>query len=408
MGEDVISTVRDYLGSDKATYEWVQTFADNLQMDNFIKELGTATDFAHALCGLFALFYVCRIVWRSWANGSQLDIYKCLKPFVIGMCIMSFPTIVAGVDFFTESIGKATQQFSSACSEKSNEQFITYIKSISDSNLLKSEKDGVKDFDEEAFYEAANIPVEPNVQESTEEKDIEQSTGSKIVAFLGDLTAFNLFNTIKLSVGTVVTQLLQSVTVLLASIIACCILCMGFIGRCIFYFFGPFLFAMELIPGMEGRISGWFKKYLTYSLYPCIINIVSGVLVMLMVTLSDMFLKSDFHAEHSFLIMNAASRTHFIVSLIGAFMFMSIPSVANQLMDTAANSLGGSGLVPVTYAAGKAGDKIATGQKLGSIGKTATSVISGGAGALVNTVKGLGSIAKKMSSDSNMKGGDKK
>lgn len=394
----LIETVRDNIGSDKAAYDWVQTFADNLKMENFIDELGIATDFAHALCGLFALFYVCRIVWRSWANGSQLDIYKAIKPLVIGMAIMFFSTISSAVDFITDSIGLATQEFSHACSTKSEEQFESYVEAIGNSQTVKQPNNNNSDLDEKATEKGAQTLTEK------EEKDLDKSTLSKIADLLGDLTSVTIAASVGAAIETVIWSILQSLAVLLASIIACCVLCMGFIGKCVFYFFGPFLFAMELIPGMEGRILGWFKKYMTYSLYPCIINIVNGVLVMLMVTLSDLMLDNEFYAGHGFMMMERAGMIHFIISFIGAFMFMSVPSVASQIMETASNGLGGSGMIPVSFAAGKAGDGIAS-----KIGKGAAASATGGASKVVETgaqvMKGAGNMSKQMSSDSNFKGG---
>ena len=51
---------------------------------------------AQGIAGLGALFYVAYRIWQSLANASPIDVFPLLRPFVIGFCIMFFPTVVLG------------------------------------------------------------------------------------------------------------------------------------------------------------------------------------------------------------------------------------------------------------------------------------------------------------------------
>ena len=128
----IVDSLFDYYADINSSmqYNWVQDVANVLNFETISAKLGDAVGFAHTLCGLFALFYICVIVWKSWANGSQIDLYKCLKPFVIGLCIMNFSTIVAGVDLIAKGMGSVTQEFVNKCSAESKEQFNQYAQSI--------------------------------------------------------------------------------------------------------------------------------------------------------------------------------------------------------------------------------------------------------------------------------------
>ena len=44
---------------------------------------------AQAIAGLGALFYVAYRVWRHLADASPIDVFPLLRPFAIGVCIMS-------------------------------------------------------------------------------------------------------------------------------------------------------------------------------------------------------------------------------------------------------------------------------------------------------------------------------
>ena len=51
---------------------------------------------AQGIAGLGALFYVAYRIWQSLARAEPIDVFPLLRPFVIGFCIMFFPTVVLG------------------------------------------------------------------------------------------------------------------------------------------------------------------------------------------------------------------------------------------------------------------------------------------------------------------------
>ncbi len=48
------------------------------------------------IAGLGALFYVSYRVWQQLSRAEPIDVFPLLRPFVIGFCIMFFPTFVLG------------------------------------------------------------------------------------------------------------------------------------------------------------------------------------------------------------------------------------------------------------------------------------------------------------------------
>lgn len=388
MDEESVDKILTELSTNRLTFGWVQTFADSLDISNFEKMLGSAYDLGQALCGLFALVYVCRIVWRSWANGSQIDLYKVLKPCGVGMAIFFFSYMAAAVDLVTDALGMATQQFKDNCSEQSSQQFKSVIGFVQETDMTEEgNKNG-------GIGQQENQNTIPETKK-LEEKSDDGSILDKLRELVEKVDKF----------GGIIRQAIKegfrSILVLASSIVCCCILCMGFIGKCIFYFIGPILFAMELIPGMEGRIVGWLKKYMTYSLYPCLINLVSGILSLLMVHLTDAVANFDWACKT--MRVEQMGNIQVAITFIAVFMFMSIPSVASQIMETASNGLGGSGMIPVSFAAGKAGDSIAK-----KIGSGAAASATGGASKVVETAakvgSGMGNMSKQPSSGSNFNG----
>ncbi|MEO8172959.1 MAG: conjugative transposon protein TraJ [Sediminibacterium sp.] len=50
---------------------------------------------ARGIGGLAALCYIAMRVWRHIANAEPVDVYGLLRPFVIGFCILIFPSVIA-------------------------------------------------------------------------------------------------------------------------------------------------------------------------------------------------------------------------------------------------------------------------------------------------------------------------
>lgn len=54
------------------------------------------TGIAKGIAGLGALFYIALRVWASLARAEPIVVFPLLRPFVLGFCIMFFPTFVLG------------------------------------------------------------------------------------------------------------------------------------------------------------------------------------------------------------------------------------------------------------------------------------------------------------------------
>lgn len=48
-----------------------------------------------SIAGFAAIWYIASRIWRHLANAEPIDFYPLFRPFVIGFCIMLFPSILA-------------------------------------------------------------------------------------------------------------------------------------------------------------------------------------------------------------------------------------------------------------------------------------------------------------------------
>src|SRR5688572_3798175 len=50
---------------------------------------------ARGIAGFGALLYIAYRVWGHLAKSEPIDFYPLLRPFALGFCILSFPTVLA-------------------------------------------------------------------------------------------------------------------------------------------------------------------------------------------------------------------------------------------------------------------------------------------------------------------------
>ena len=80
----------------------------NLQGDMLV-QCGSMAVVAKCVAGIGAMLYVGYRVWQSLASAEPIDVFPLLRPFVLGLCIMFFPTLVLGsIDGILRPVNRAT------------------------------------------------------------------------------------------------------------------------------------------------------------------------------------------------------------------------------------------------------------------------------------------------------------
>ena len=402
-------------GTDYSTQmDFVEKLANfaSTSITSFQKDLNVAATFANALCGIFALFYIGNIVWKSWVEGGRIDLYKCFRPFVIGFFILNFSILTSAIDFVAGGFVECSRSFvdyEQAKSEQINNQFYEAMKTMDASKIKPLESVEVKPQDDLGTNDGNG---------KQEVSSLEQCWNDLSQWVSETFTLESLF----VWITSAFREFFSWVAQLLASLVGCCIILLSFLNKCILTFFGPLIFALSLLKHSEGMIMSWVKKYLTYSLYPAILNIINGILcgAMTMVVTGV----SGSTDPNSLLGGTGMELVYINYALVGVcvasiFMYMSTPSIAGQIVDVGANAIGGSIMAASTFAMAKAGNSFKSsdlGKSIGGkLGAAATFGATGGASlgySLIksgfNAVMGKGSNSKKEATGSGYKGNNDK
>ena len=137
---------------------------------------------AKGIAGLGALFYIALRVWASIARAEPIDVFPLLRPFVLGFCIMFFPTVVLGtmnavlspvVQGTEAMVHQQENTLAQLVKRRDKLQEAAYLKNPETAYLVSNEK-----FDEK-IEEMAEVSDEFATQNAAEEAERVEASRSR-------------------------------------------------------------------------------------------------------------------------------------------------------------------------------------------------------------------------------------
>ena len=301
------------------------------------------TGVAKGIAGLGALFYVAYRVWQSLSRAEPVDVYPLLRPFVLGFCIMFFPSVVLGtINNVLSPVVKGTNNIL---------QTQTF-----DMNEYREQKDRLE-------YEAMkrNPEMAYLVDKEAFDNKLDELGALDAIEACGMYVDRAMYN-MKKSVQDFFRELLE----LLFNAAALVVDTLRTFFLIVLSILGPVSFALSCWDGFQASLSQWFVRYISIYLWLPVSDLFSSVLARIQVLMLQRDIERlsdpDFIPDSS----NAVYITFLIIGIIGYF---TIPTVSNWIVQAG----GGAGNYGknVNQAASKTG-----------------SVVAGSAGAAVGNIAG--------------------
>ena len=296
--------------------------------------------------GTGALFYVAAKVWQSLASAEPIDVYPLLRPFVIGFCIMFFPTFVLG------TINSVMSPVVKGCNNMLETQTF-------DMNAYREQKDKLE-------YEAMvrNPETAYLVSDEAFDKQIDElGWSAKDIATMGGMYMDRAAHNIKQSVRDWFRELLE----LLFQAAALVIDTIRTFFLIVLAILGPIAFAISVYDGFQATLTQWITRYISVYLWLPVSDLFSSILARIQV----LMLQKDIQelSDPTF-IPDGSNSVYIIFMLIGIIGYFTIPTVSNWIIqaggmgnmsrniNSAANKTG-SGVGAVAGAAtGNAGGRV--------------------------------------------------
>lgn len=266
------------------------------------------TGVAKGIAGLGALFYVAAKVWQALARAEPIDVYPLLRPFVIGLCIMFFPTFVLG------TINTVLSPVVKGCHGMLETQTF-------DMNKYREQKDKLE-------YEANKRNPETAYLVDKEEFDkkldeLGWSAGDLITmgGMYIDRAEYRMKQNIRRWFQELLELLFQSAGLVIDTIRTFFLIVLSILG--------PIAFAISVYDGFQSTLTQWITRYISVYMWLPVSDLFSSVLARIQV----LMLTRDIEAMSDPTFIPDSSNTVYIIFLIiGIFGYFTIPTVANWII----------------------------------------------------------------------------
>lgn len=268
------------------------------------------TGIAKGITGLGALFYIALRVWSSLARAEAIDVYPLLRPFVLGFCIMFFPTVVLGtmnavlspvVQGTEAMVDKQEGQLADLTAKRDKLKEEAYLKNPETAYLVSNEK-----FDQKIEEMGIIGPEDAVTIAGMYAERAAYQTKQWFMELLHDLMEL-LFHASGLVIDTLRTFILIVLSIL-----------------------GPIVFGIAVWDGLSGSLTAWFSRYISVYLWLPVSSILTALLTKIQVLMVQQDIATLSDPSY---VPEAGAWYCIVFFLIGIIGYFCVPTVAGWIIE---------------------------------------------------------------------------
>lgn len=323
--------------------------------DEMIPLSGRLIGVGRGIAGFAATWYIASRVWRHIANAEPIDFYPLFRPFVLGFCVLIFPSVLAMINGVLKPTVSATSEM-----VKGSDKAIEV--------LLKQKEDALKNTDSWKMYVGADGEGDRELwyqyTHGDEEEGFIQGIGND-VRFAMAKASYNFRNTVKEWMSEVLRILFEAASL--------CIDTLRTFQLVVLAILGPLVFGLAVFDGFQHALTSWLARYINIFLWLPVANIFGAIIGKIQEQMIKLDISQINQSGDTF--FSSTDIAYLVFLIIGIIGYFTVPSVANHIVQAG----GGNAL----------GQKVTSMMAMG--GSTA---VSGGTMAASRMATGAANIAK--------------
>ncbi|HLI93030.1 MAG TPA: conjugative transposon protein TraJ [Puia sp.] len=275
------------------------------------------------IAGFAALFYIAARVWRHLANAEPIDLFALFRPFVLGFCILIFPSVIGLMNGILQPTVSAT----SAMVNHSDEAIAALLAEKqaaiqqTDAWQMYVGENGEGDIDK--WYQYTH-PDDPN----RADEGWLASIGTD-VKFAMAKASYNFRNAIK----EVIAEILQ----LLFAAASLCINTIRTFNLLLLAIIGPLVFGFSVFDGLQHTLKHWIARYINVFLWLPVANLFGAIIGQIQQNMLKIDIAQINTTGDTF--FSSTDVAYLIFLIIGIFGYTTVPGVANQIIWVSGDSL---------------------------------------------------------------------
>lgn len=308
------------------------------------------------------MWYIASRVWGHLSRAEPIDFYPLFRPFVIGFCVLFFPTVVLGV---INGVMKPTVTATAAMVEGSDKAIAV---------LLQKKEEAIKKTDVWQMYVGESGSGDRDKwykythdNEDPSEEGFFEGIGNDI-KFAMSKASYNFRNSVKEWMSEVLRVLFEAASL--------CIDTLRTFQLIVLAILGPLVFGIAVFDGFQHTLTVWIARYINIFLWLPVANIFGSIIGKIQEKMLELDISQVQDYGDTF--FSRTDMAYLVFMIIGIIGYFTVPSVANYIVHA-----GGGGAL---------GHKVTS--LFGSSSRTVVNTASAGAGMAVDA---MGSAANRMS-----------
>ena len=319
------------------------------------------------LAGFAAMWYIASRVWGHLSRAEPIDFYPLFRPFVIGFCVMIFPSVLGLIN----GVMKPTVTATAAMVENSDKAIAVLLKkkeeAIKESDVWQMYVGESGSGDRDKWYKYTHDNEDPS------EEGLFEGIGNDI-RFAMSKVSYNFRNSVKEFMSEALTILFEAASL--------CIDTLRTFQLVVLAILGPLVFGIAVFDGFQHTLTVWLARYINIFLWLPVANIFGSIIG----KIQEKMLELDISQvqDHGDTFFSRTDIGYLVFMIIGIVGYFTVPSVANYIVHA-----GGGGALS---------QKVTS--LFGSSSRTVVNTTSAGAGMAIDAMGNAASrIGQSMASN---------
>lgn len=267
------------------------------------------------LAGFAAMWYIAARVWRHLANAEPIDFYPLFRPFVIGFCVLIFPSILGLIN----GVMKPTVTATAAMVEGSDKAIAVLLQrkeeAIKQSNVWQMYVGESGSGNRDRWYKYTHDNADPS------EEGFFESIGNDI-KFAMSKASYNFRNSVKEWMSEVLQVLFEAA--------ALCIDTLRTFQLIVLAILGPLVFGLAVFDGFQHTLTVWLARYINIFLWLPVANIFGSIIG----KIQEKMLALDIAQVQDYgdTFFSRTDISYLVFMIIGIVGYFTVPSVANYIV----------------------------------------------------------------------------
>jgi conjugative transposon TraJ protein len=267
------------------------------------------------LAGFAAMWYIAARVWRHLANAEPIDFYPLFRPFVIGFCVLIFPSILGLIN----GVMKPTVTATAAMVEGSDKAIAVLLQrkeeAIKQSNVWQMYVGESGSGDRDRWYKYTHDNADPS------KEGFFEGIGNDI-KFAMSKASYNFRNSVKEWMSEVLRVLFEAA--------ALCIDTLRTFQLIVLAILGPLVFGIAVFDGFQHTLTVWLARYINIFLWLPVANIFGSIIG----KIQEKMLALDIAQVQDYgdTFFSSTDIAYLVFMIIGIVGYFTVPSVANYIV----------------------------------------------------------------------------